>query len=76
MENDIIDEKEKEFKLIKELEKRESELKNINKNIETLKDVYENKINLLNTKINSDDDNINELKIEIKNKNDVHIIII
>ena len=43
----------------------------MNKDIDRLKDVYENKLNLLNSKINSDDDNINEMKSEIKTKNDV-----
>ena len=43
----------------------------MNKDIDRLNDVYENKLNLLNSKINSDDDNINEMKSEIKTKNDV-----
>lgn len=44
---------------------------NMNKDIERIKDIYENKISLLNTKLSSDEDNLGELKVEIKNKNDV-----
>jgi chaperonin cofactor prefoldin len=39
------------------------------------KEIYENKIKLLNSKINSDEDNLKDLKQEIRLKNEVRYII-
>lgn len=63
------------MKLIKDLERKEFEFASINKDIERIKDIYENKISLLNTKINSEEDTLNEMKLEIKNKNEVNLFI-
>ncbi len=71
MENELFEEKENHLKLLKDLERKEIEMINMNKDIERIKDIYENKISLLNTKLSSDEDNLGELKVEIKNKNDV-----
>ncbi len=61
------------MKLLKDLERKEIEFVSINKDIERIKDVYENKISLLNTKLNSDEDTLNEMKLEIKNRNEVFL---
>lgn len=58
------------MRLLKDLDRKEIELLSINKDIERMKEVYENKISLLNTKINSEEDTLSELKLEIKNKNE------
>jgi len=71
LENELFEEKENHLKLLKDLERKEIEMINMNKDIERIKDIYENKISLLNTKLSSDEDNLGELKVEIKNKNDV-----
>lgn len=60
------------MKLVKDLERKENEFVNINKDIERMKDVFENKISLLNTKMNSDEETLNEMKLEIKSKNEVN----
>ena len=60
------------MKLLKDLERKNIEFISINKDIERIKDVYENKISLLNTKLSSDEDTLNEMKIDIKNKNEVN----
>jgi hypothetical protein len=36
-----------------------------------LKEIYENKIKLLNNKISNDEEAFREIKIEMKNKNEV-----
>lgn len=68
----MFEEKENEMKLVKDLERKENEFVNINKDIERMKDVFENKISLLNTKMNSDEETLNEMKLEIKSKNEVN----
>ena len=70
MENELFEEKENHMRLLKDLDRKEIDLLSINKDIERMKEVYENKISLLNTKINSEEDTLSELKLEIKNKNE------
>jgi exonuclease SbcC len=70
LENELFEEKENHMRLLKDLDRKEIELLSINKDIERMKEVYENKISLLNTKINSEEDTLSELKLEIKNKNE------
>ena len=57
------------------MESKEGEFNSIQRDLEKLKEIYENKIKLLNSKINSDEDNLKDLKQEIRLKNEVRYII-
>ena len=71
LEGELFEEKENQIKLIKDFDKKQIEINSMNNDLERLKGIYENKVNLLNNKINTDEDNISELKAEIRNKNEV-----
>jgi len=71
LECELQEEKENYSTIFKDLEKKKVEFLNFNRSLDRMKEIYENKISLLNTKINSDEDSLNELKQEIKNKNEV-----
>ena len=55
-------------KFKEQYESKESEMQNIKKDIEKLKEIYENKIELLQTKMTSDKGRINDIKNELKTK--------
>lgn len=65
------EEKDLHKKIRSDVESKEGEFNSIQRDLEKLKEIYENKIKLLNNKINSDEDNLKDLKQEIRLKNEV-----
>lgn len=75
MESQLKEEKDLHKKIRSDVESKEGEFNSIQRDLEKLKEIYENKIKLLNSKINSDEDNLKDLKQEIRLKNEVRYII-
>ncbi len=75
MESQLKEEKDLHKKIRNDVESKEGEFNSIQRDLEKLKEIYENKIKLLNSKINSDEDNLKDLKQEIRLKNEVRYII-
>jgi chromosome segregation ATPase len=68
MEIILFEEKELSKKYKEQLEGKETEILGIKKDVEKLKEIYENKIDLLQTKMGSDKGRIHDIKNELKTK--------
>jgi hypothetical protein len=71
LEVSLIEEKMNNKKIILSIESKENEFNVVQKDVDKLKEMYENKIKLLNNKINTDEENILDLKNQIKAKSEV-----
>jgi chromosome segregation ATPase len=71
LESQLAYEKTNSKKIIQNFEGKESEYSNIQKDLDKVKEVYESKIKSLNNKIQTDEENLQELKLQIKQRNDV-----
>jgi hypothetical protein len=67
----LYEEKMNNKKIMINIESKENEFTVVQKDIDKLKDMYENKIKLLNNKIGTDEENMLDLKTQIKTKTDV-----
>ncbi len=68
MEIILLEEKELSKKYKEQFEGKEAEIIGIKKDVEKLKEIYENKIDLLQTKMGSDKGRIHDIKNELKTK--------
>ncbi len=74
LESQLKEEKDIHKKIRSDVQSKETEFNSIQRDLEKLKEIYENKIKLLNSKINTDEDNLKDLKLEIRSKNEVNLI--
>ena len=74
LESQLKEEKDIHKKIRSDVQSKETEFNSIQRDLEKLKEIYENKIKLLNSKINTDEDNLKDLKMEIRSKNEVYLI--
>jgi hypothetical protein len=71
LEFSIQEEKLKNKKILLNIENKDNEFSVVQKDVDKLREMYENKIKLLNSKINTDEENILDFKNQIKQKTEV-----